>query len=56
MTVLARALSRTPTTSSAVTARTRTTAGRLIVPPSPGGCAIASGSEIPNTESSRFCR
>ena len=47
MTALVRALSRTPTHSSAATATTRTTAGRLTVPPSPGGPAMASGSETP---------
>ena len=53
ITALARALSRTPTISSAVTASTRKTAGRLNAPPSvPGGLASASGSEIPNSVSS----
>ena len=54
MTVLVRALSRTPAMQQQrATPSTRNTAGRLTVPPSPGGAAIASGSEMPNRESSR---
>ena len=37
-------------------ASTMNTAGRLIVPPSPGGPAIDSGSEIPNTVSRKMLR
>ena len=53
MTEFARALSRTPMQSTAVTARTMKTAGRLNLPPSPGGPASDSGSEMPKSESSR---
>jgi len=37
-------------------ASTMNTAGRLIVPPSPGGPAIESGSEKPNTVSKKMLR
>src|SRR3954451_15580017 len=56
MIVLVRALLRTPEISSAATASTRKTAGRLTVPPSPGGCESASGSVMPNAESSSSLR
>ena len=52
MIVFARAVSRTPIISTAVTASTRKAAGTFTVPPSPGGLAIDSGSERPNSESS----
>ena len=52
ITVLVRALSRTPYMSSAATASTRKTAGALNVPPSPGGPAIDSGRVMPKSESS----
>ena len=52
MIVFARAVSRTPIISTAVTASTRNAAGRFTTPPSPGGLAIDSGSERPNSESS----
>ena len=48
-----RALSRMPTQSTAVTASTMNTAGRLNEPPSPGGLASESGSWKPNSESMR---
>ena len=53
MMLLARALSRMPTHRTAVMSRTMKTAGRLNVPPSPGGPASDSGSAKPNSESSR---
>ncbi|HEY6744137.1 MAG TPA: hypothetical protein VI357_00325 [Mycobacteriales bacterium] len=56
MMVLARALSSTPTMSSAVTASTRNAAGRFTVPPSPGGSLSAFGRVTPNSESSRLLR
>ena len=56
MIVLARALSLIPTISSAVTASTRNAAGRLTVPPSPGGSLSALGRVTPNSESSRLLR
>ena len=53
MIVLVRAVSRTPTISTAATARTRNAAGTLTFPPSsPGGLASESGSERPNRLSS----
>jgi hypothetical protein len=52
MIVFVRVLLRTPEISRTATASTMKTAGRLTVPPSPGGLAIASGSVNPNAESS----
>jgi hypothetical protein len=56
ITVLVRAVSRMPAISSPATASTRNAAGRLTVPPSPGGWAIASGSVTPRMESSASLR
>ena len=52
MIVLVRAVSRTPIISTPATARTRKAAGRLTVPPSPGGLLIASGRLTPKRLSS----
>ena len=48
ITLLLRALSRTPKIRSAVTASTSTAAGTFTFPPSPGGSAMASERVIPN--------
>src|SRR3954447_19671217 len=53
MIVLVRALSRMPTQSTAVTASTMKTAGRLNEPPSPGGAASEPGSVKPNSGAAR---
>src|SRR4051794_13542662 len=52
ITVFTRALWRTPAISSMVIASTTKTAGTLTSPPSPGGFAIAEGSDVLNAESS----
>ena len=56
ITVLVRALSLIPAMSSAATPRTRKTAGRFTLPPSPGGSAIDAGREMPNRDSSSSLR
>src|SRR5919112_5646066 len=56
ITVLALALSFTPRMSTAATASTRNAAGTLMMPPSPGGWVIASGSVTPNSVSSSSLR
>ncbi len=56
ITRLARALSDTPRTSSNVMARTMKTAGRLMMPPSSGDLAIASGRATPNAASRNALR
>ena len=56
ITLLARAVSRTPTTSTDVMTRTMNTAGMFTTPPSPGGPAIDSGRETPNSVSRRLLR
>jgi hypothetical protein len=52
ITVFVRALWRTPETSSAAAAMTRSRDGTFTSPPSPGGSETASLSVIPKSESS----